>query len=58
MSGSLKAFLNVNLILPCSISSKLELVLGIAFVLMIFIKDIRNKKIGIISSIIIPGAFL
>ena len=58
MSSNLKAFLNVNLsflplILFWSISSKLGLVLGLASVLMIFIKEIINKNIGIMSRVLL-----
>ena len=58
MTSNLKAFLNVNLsflplILFWSISSKLGLVLGLASVLMIFIKEIINKNIGIMSRVLL-----
>ena len=58
MSSNLKAFLNVNLsflplILFWSISNKLGLVLGLVFVLMIFIKEIINKNIGIMSRVLL-----
>lgn len=61
MGSSLKAFLNVTLgFLPLmflwSISSNLCLVLGLASILMLFIREVINKNIGIILSIIIPGA--
>lgn len=58
MSSNLKAFLNVTLgflplILLWSISSKLVLVLGFASVLMLLIKEIINKNIGIMSRVLL-----
>ena len=58
MSSNLKAFLNVTLgFLPLiflwSISSNLWLVLGLASVLILFIKEIINKNIGIMSRVLL-----
>lgn len=57
MSSNLKAFFNVNLsffplILLWSISGKLALVLGFASVLMLLIKGIINKNIGIMVMVL------
>ncbi|WP_026885606.1 hypothetical protein [Clostridium beijerinckii] len=58
MGSSSKAFLNVTLsFLPLmlfwSISSNLCLVLGFASILMLFIRDIINKNIGIMSIVLV-----
>lgn len=58
MGSSLKAFLNVTLsFLPLmlfwSISSNLCLILGFASILMLFIRDIINKNIGIMSIVLL-----
>lgn len=58
MSSSLKAFLNVTLgFLPLmflwSISSNLCLVLGLASILMLFIREVINKNIGIMSRVLL-----
>lgn len=58
MSSNLKAFFNVTLsFLPLiflwSISSKLGLVLGFVSVLMLLIKEIINKNVGIMSRVLL-----
>jgi hypothetical protein len=58
MGSSAKAFLNVTLsflplMLLWSISSNLCLVLGLASILMLFIRDIINKNIGIMSIVLV-----
>lgn len=58
MRSSIKAFINVNLsflplILLWSIPNKMGIVLGFVSVLFIFIKEIINKNIGIMSRVLL-----